>query len=145
MTRNKSQGDKKRVAISQLGLEITESALCKFLHKAGFTRQRLKTYAIQSDEALHTQFASDVSVQQGDAQDTFRKKGYSLRGTSKVTEAIRGEHISALCPMSTEGILACKVARGSVNGDTFLEFVENLLMPNLMSFNGYNLSAGRVA
>jgi len=41
--------------------------------------------------------------------------------------------------MSTEGVLACKVARGSMNGDTFLEFVENLLMPNLMPFSGYNL------
>lgn len=41
--------------------------------------------------------------------------------------------------MSTEGVLACKAARGSVNGDTFLEFVENLLMPNLMPFSGYNL------
>ena len=40
--------------------------------------------------------------------------------------------------MSTEGILVCKIARGSVNGDTFLEFVENLLMANLMPFNGYN-------
>ena len=40
--------------------------------------------------------------------------------------------------MSTEGILACKVARGSVNGDTFLGFVENLLIPNLMQFDGYN-------
>lgn len=137
--------------LSQLGLEITESALCKFLHKAGFTRQRLKTYAIQRDEVLRTQFASDVSLYSKemlifldetgtDRRDTFRKKGYSLRGKPARSQKllVRGEHISALCLMSTEGILACKVARGSVNGDTFLEFVENLLMPNLMPFNGYN-------
>ena len=47
------------------------------------------------------------------------------------TEAIRGEHISVLCLMSTEGVLTCKVARGGVNSNGFLDFVENLAMPNL--------------
>ena len=37
---------------SQLGLNISQGALCKFLHKTGFTRQRLSTYALQRDECL---------------------------------------------------------------------------------------------
>lgn len=75
-----------------------------------------------------------------DRRDSCRKKGYSLRGKPARAQRllVRREHISALCLMSIEGILACKIARGSVNGDIFLEFVENLLMPNLMPFNGYN-------
>ena len=135
--------------LSQLGLDITVSAICKFLHKAGLTR--LKTCAIQRYEALRTQFASDVSLYSTemlvfldetgtDRRDSCRKKGYTLRGKPARAQRllVRGEHISALCLMSIEGILACKIARGSVNGDSFLEFVENLLMPNLMPFNGYN-------
>ena len=42
--------------------------------------------------------------------------------------------MSALCIMSVEGILSCELARGSVNGDRSIEFVENSLLPNLMPF-----------
>ena len=79
-------------------------------------------------------------MKQGQTAETLSERKGSLRGKPARSQnlLVRGEHISALCLMSTEGILACKVARGSVNGDTFLEFVENLLMPNLMPFNGYN-------
>jgi len=51
----------------------------------------------------------------------------------------RGEHISVISVLSVEGILHCKIVRGSVNGETFVEFIENQLMPILMPFNGYNL------
>ena len=51
---------------------------------------------------------------------------------------VRGEHISAICIMSVEGILACRIVRGSVDGETFIEFIENSLMPNVMPFNGNN-------
>ncbi len=34
-------------------------------------------------------------------------------------------------------MFACKIARGSVNGDTFIEFVEKLVMPNLLPIDGY--------
>ena len=50
----------------QLGLDITVSAICKFLDGIGFTRQRISTYTSQRDDTLR--------------RDTFRKKGYSLRG-----------------------------------------------------------------
>lgn len=137
--------------ILHLGLDITLSAICKFLHKAGLTRQRLKTYALQRDEHLRAQFSADVSLYNTemlvfldetgtDRRDTFRKKGYSFRGKPARAQKllVRGEHVSALCLMSKEGILACKLVRGSVNGDTFIEFVENSLMPNLMPFDGSN-------
>lgn len=110
--------------LSQLGLEITVSAICKFLYKAGLSKQRLKTYAIQRDEALRTQFALDVSLYSTemlvfldetgtDRRDSFRKKGYSLRGKPARSQKllVRGEHISALCLMTTESILFCKCER----------------------------------
>ena len=75
-----------------------------------------------------------------DRRNTFRTKGYSIRGKPAKSQKLLvwEEHISPLCLMSMEGILACKIARGSVDGETFIAFVENVLMPNLMPFDGYN-------
>lgn len=139
--------------LSQLGLDITKNAICKFLHKAGLTRQMLKTYAIQTEEALCSKFSADVSFYreemlifldetETDCQDTFRKKGYSLRGkpTRSQKLLVRGDHVSVICLISIEGILCCRIVRGSVNNDTFLDFVENILMPNFMPFDGYSPS-----
>ena len=49
---------------SVFGLDITESAVCKFLHKAGFTHYKLATFALRRDDTLRKQFVSDVSLYQ---------------------------------------------------------------------------------
>ena len=132
-----------------LGLDVTESAICVFLQKAGFTRQHLKLYARQQDKHLRTQFIADMSLYTAemmvfldeagtDRRDSIRAKGYSLRGKpgQKQTPLARGEHVSAICIMSVDGILTCELVSRSVNGDKFIEFIENSLLPNLMPFNG---------
>jgi len=94
---------------TQLGLNNSQGALCKFLHKTGFTRQRLSTYALQRDEYLRAQFAVDISLYSPemlifidetgtDRRDTLRKKGYSLRRKPARSQKllVRGEHISVL-------------------------------------------------
>lgn len=134
-----------------LGLEITESAVCKFLHKAGFTHHKLATYALQRDDSLRAQFVADVSLYQRetllfidetgtDERDTIRKYGYSLRGKPLKTQKllVRGERLSCIVAMSIEGIVAMKVARGSVDGDAFYNFVCTSLLTKLMPFNGMN-------
>ena len=35
-------------------------------------------------------------------------------------------------------LMVSKLVRGGVDGDAFLDFVENELMPTLMPFDGYN-------
>ena len=122
-----------------------------FLHKAGFTRQRLKLYALQQDEGLRRKFALDVSIfnaemlvfldESGcDNRDSLRKMGYSLRGkpARKQKLFVRGEHVSVLCTMSVEGILSCNLVRGGVNGEKFIDFIEKCVLPTLMPFNGIN-------
>ena len=47
-----------------MGLDITESAMCKFLKTAGFTHQKLATFALQRDDALREQYRADVSLYQ---------------------------------------------------------------------------------
>ena len=43
-------------------LEITESAVCKFIKKMNFTRQKLTNIAIQRDEGLRQVFRSDAAL-----------------------------------------------------------------------------------
>ena len=40
--------------------------------------------------------------------------------------------------MSMAGVLDCHITHGTVNGDTFYDFVEEVLLPHLMPFNGKN-------
>ena len=40
--------------------------------------------------------------------------------------------------MTVNGILDLQIVRGSVNGDVFMDFVERVVLPNLMPFNGTN-------
>ena len=47
---------------SVYGIEVSESAICKFLHKSEFIYQKLRVTALQQDEFLRQQFVSEVSV-----------------------------------------------------------------------------------
>ena len=47
---------------SMLEVEVSLSAICKFVHQNGLTRQRLVATATQRDELLREQFISDVSI-----------------------------------------------------------------------------------
>ena len=51
---------------------------------------------------------------------------------------VRGERVSALAIISTNGLLDVKVVRGTTNGDTFYDFIQENLLPLLMPFNGEN-------
>ena len=67
--------------------------------------------------------------------------GYSFIGTR--AEAIRshmawGPRITAIPVICSEGMVDIGIYRGSVNGDRFLEFVQQKLIPNLLPFNGVN-------
>ncbi len=72
--------------LTQLGLEITVSAICEFWHKAGFTRHRLQTYALQRDDALRCQFASDVSLYSIEMLIPYVKRGL----TAEILSGLKG-------------------------------------------------------
>ena len=135
----------------ETGTEVCLSAICRFLHRNGFTRQRLRIAASQRDGLLRAQFVSDVSLYKpemlifldetgSDRRDCIRKYGYSLRGKPLVTHRllVRGQRISAIAFMSYNGILDCKTVNHSVNGDNFYYFVQSTLLPHLMPFDGNN-------
>ena len=113
-----------------LDIEISESAICKFLHKSEFTYQRLKVTALQ-DVSLRQQFTSDVPlyspemlvfIETGtDRRNLVHKYGYSMRGKPLRNHSffVRGERVSAIACISMAGLLDVKTLTGTSDGDTF--------------------------
>ena len=125
----------------ELGINVTESRICKFLKKKGFSRQRMRTYAMERDTELRKQFVVDVSVFKEDmlvfldetgcdCRDLYRRKGYSIRGMPMTCQRLfaREEHISVIAYMSTIGILDCSILRGGVDGDAFYRSLQQSLL-----------------
>ena len=134
-----------------LGIVVCLSTICRFLHRIGFSRQKLRVVALQRSDFLRAQFVSDVSIYEpemlifldetgSDRRNSIRKYGYSLRGKPLVSHElfVRGERISAIAFMSMNGMLDCKTVKHSVDGETFCQFMETSLLPHLMTFNGVN-------
>ena len=133
------------------GAEVSPSAICRLLSRIGFSRQKMKLVAKQRDDELRAQFVSDMSLYEpemlifidetgSDRRDSLRKYGYSLRGKPIKSQKLllRGERLSAISFMSVCGILDCKVVRGTVNTEIFLDCIEKNLIPHLMPFDGIN-------
>lgn len=134
-----------------LGVDVSISSLCRFLRKNNFSRQKLQLVATQRNEEIRAEFVSDASIYQQqmllfidetgmDRRDTIRKYGYSVRGHTPRSHKLlyRGKRVSAITVMSCEGILDVQLEHDSVDGETFLKFVEKNLLPLLMPFNGTN-------
>ena len=106
------------------GVVVALSTICDFLHKSGFSCQKMVMIAKQMDEYLRTVFTLDVSVYKpemlvflnetgADQRNAMRKYVYNLRGKPARSHKlfIRGEHISAIAVMSSEGLLIVKLLR----------------------------------
>ena len=132
-------------------VDVNISTICRFLHDAGFSRQRLQLCAMQRNEVSREQFIIDVSVYNAemlifidetgsDRRDTNRKYGYSLRGKplKRFVPLIRGERVSAIAGISMAGLLDVQVSVGATDGDAFYNYIQKYLLPHLMPFNGLN-------
>lgn len=51
---------------------------------------------------------------------------------------VRGERISIIGIMTTNGILDIYIVHESADGDVFINFIEMCLLPHLMPFDGKN-------
>jgi len=121
------------------------------LYKSGFSYQKMTLIAKQRDELLRVTFANDVSVYNpkmivfvdetgADRRNMLRKYGYSIQGKPARSHKLlcRGQHISIIAMMSSKGLLDCKILHGSVNGESFYEFIHTHLIAHLQPFNGSN-------
>ena len=131
------------------GTHVDIATICRFLRKNGFTRKQLQSVALQRSERLRSEFAQEISIFSrdmyifidetgADRRNATRKFGYSLRGKPEYRLLVRGKRISAISAMTVDGILDCHIVEGSVNADTFEDFIEKSLLPHLLPFNGSN-------
>ena len=137
--------------IEEFCVSLDCSTICRFLHKCGFTHQKLRIVALQRDEEQRLQYSIDISLYNSDMlvfidetgcdkRNLIRKKGYSIRGKPAISHQllIRGEHISVIAAISTKGLLDIKICRGGVDSDTFCEFVSQNLLLHLYPFCNNN-------
>ena len=71
----------------------------------------------------------------------MRTYGYNLCGQPAKIYRLHthwGSRITAIPVICMEGLLDVGVYRGHVDGETFLAFVNNILAPCLLPFNGFN-------
>ena len=133
------------------GTEVCLSTICRFLHSCGFSRKKIRNIALQRNEEVRARYVVEVELYLSsmfvfvdetgcDRRDAMRKFGYSLRGRRCVAKKllVRGERVSAIGAITLNGILDYKFIRGTTNGDLFLDFIEENLLPHLMPFDGTN-------
>ena len=70
-----------------------------------------------------------------DSRNALRKHGYGIRGLQPQDYSL-GKRYSAFGILSTEGIKDVYIAEGSVDGETFLDFIRRCLIPVLVPFDG---------
>lgn len=73
-----------------------------------------------------------------DKRKSMRRFGYSLRGLPPVCHRflVRGNRISAIAAICSEGLLGVELVTGTVNGDKFFDFIRGTLIPNMNAFDG---------
>ena len=73
-------------------------------------------------------------------KDHIRRMGYAMRGEAPIQHRWlhRGERISAIAAMSSNGMVALEMKKGSVNGDVFFNFVQGSLIPQMLPYDGDN-------
>ena len=130
---------------------VDASTICRTVHRLGMTRQRIKHVSLQRSEVKRAEFWAEFSAfepsmmlwvdESGcDRRNALRKYGYGIRGQppQEHTLILRGKRYSAIGILSTEGVEDVYITDGTVDGDKFLEFVWQNLLPLLMPFNGQN-------
>jgi transposase len=133
------------------GTCISLSTICRTLKLMGCSRQAMHRVPLQRSDDLRAKFMAHVSIydpsmlvwldESGcDKRNTVRKYGYSIRGIPLYDQRlfVRGTRYSAIPIVSTAGIHDVYLAKGNVNGDKFIRFVKESLLPVLQPFNGVN-------
>ena len=132
-----------------MGKQVSASTLCRLLARHGFTRKKIQKVAKQRSITLRAEFMAYMSSYSrnllvcvdetgSDHRDHARKYGYAIRGQYPVYHRLleRGPRVSAIAAMSTEGVIALDLLKGSVNSDTFIDFIRGSLIPNMQQYDG---------
>ena len=133
------------------GTRVSTSTLCRLLATYGFTRKKVQRVALQRRVDLRGSYMASVytfSIEMfvfidetgSKLKDMLRAYGYALCGSRAVRHQleVRGQNITTLAAISTEGLLAIDITSSKVNAEIFLDFLRGSLIPELCPFDGYN-------
>ena len=111
------------------------------------TRQVIRHIALQRFELKRAEYWYDITVfntsmflwidETGcDLRNALQKYGYGIRGLPPhdYSLKLRGKRYSGIGILSTEGIKDVYIAEGSVNGETFLDFIRRCFIPVFLSW-----------
>ncbi|CAD6936022.1 unnamed protein product [Tilletia controversa] len=125
-------------------LDVCIQTISNSLHSVGFTNKKLTREAIQRDEGLRREHALTFAQFQpfqlifadeshADRRTFMRQRGWSRLGSPAVQIGLflRGERYTLLPGLTHDGIIAPWVVAGSVNGERFLHWVQEYLLPHM--------------
>ena len=102
--------------------QVSPPTVCRILRKHGLTRKKIQQVALQRSVVTRAKFMADMQFfhtnqivwldETGcDRRDQIQKHGYNLRGKRLVYRWLhRGNRISALIAMCTDGMLATELS-----------------------------------
>ena len=136
---------------SVLGIDISASTICRVIHRHGLTRKTIQQVALQRCDVYRADYTTEMQYfdvhqlvwldETGcDKRDHIRRMGYDLRGERPVCKRLlhRGQRISAITAMCTDGVIALDLQAGTFNGDKFVQFLIGNLIPEMLQFDGSN-------
>jgi len=131
------------------GLRVAGSTICRTLQRNGYTRKKVQAIARERSSCYRGIFRANIShltadhfvwVDEtgSDARNHIRKFGYTLKGIPPMycRYLARGRRFSAIAALSTSGCVGVKLTTGTVNGNTFVDFVWGTLIPEMEPFDG---------
>ena len=126
-------------------IQVTPSTLCRILHRHGFTRKKIQQVALQRSSEYRGDFMAEMqffNVNQlvwvdetgCDRRDNVRKMGYAMKGERPVyhRHLHRGQRISAVAALCSDGVIALELGGGTFNGEKFVEFITGTLIPDML-------------
>ena len=131
------------------GLSVSGPTICCLLRRYGLTRKRIQKVALKRQLEYRADFMAEIlhypreqlvwiDEMGCDRRDAMRQYGYAIRGETPIYHRleVRGQRVSAIAAISSDGMVATEFKKGSVNSDDFCDFVRGSLIPNMHSYDG---------
>ena len=133
------------------GVRASLSTICRTIKQQGFTYKKAEVIALQRSEEKRIEFMTKIihydpdmlifiDETGSDRRRSVRTHGYCLRGIPpRYTQlSVGGKRISAIPVMTTRGIEDVYTTQDSVNGEKFVDFFCQCVLPIILPFNGCN-------
>ena len=130
---------------------MSASTICRTIKEQRFTHKKVEVIALQRSEQRRIEYMAEISLFNphmfiwidktgSDRRKSVRKYGYSIRGIPPRTCQlfVGGKRVSAIPVMTTRGIEDVYTTTGNVNGEKFIDYFCQCVLPIIMPFDGEN-------